>query len=450
MRKTAMGLAACALTLTAAPAAAGTFDLLTGVDVGKYVGARRSADAVPGPSITGAFDDGDRLAGTSDVGGDVEFVGSGTPLFEPNHVGAFSFLFRRGSVPAVGSYVPIQGIDYLGGPLLDLDGDLMNGSRMLVPVMGMTPVAIPQTSSFIDLSFDLTAGQGFDASLAITLTTIAGTTPTGGKTGAINPSIDTRLGNLTAFTGVSETLGGVWRIDNLGYEVWYDSISPNSSTAADLGSFQHVGEFRGWLIFRDCDTGQFPTLAAEGLGTTLWPEVDLSLEGAVVNAAIDVFGPTATIIRGPTNDDYAFDGDDFAIAGNGGVALTDAGGDLGAYFDAVVVPHLDAAAQAFVYLESAGAGVNNSGDPVFLDTVSYDVVLVAQDLAAAPVGDVDGSGAVDIGDAAALVDVLLDPGSASPCALGRADVNGDEDVNGQDVPALISKLIQPPTRGGER
>ena len=109
---------AAILTMTA-PAAASPFQLLTGADVGKYPGTRRAVNAVPGPSFAGAFDDGDRLAGTSDTGGDVVYVGSGQPVIPPNYVGAFSFLFRRGSVPAFPFFLPLMGIDYLGGPLLD-------------------------------------------------------------------------------------------------------------------------------------------------------------------------------------------------------------------------------------------------------------------------------------------------------------------------------------------
>ena len=60
--------AMAALLAMTAPAAASPFQLLTGVDVGKYPGTRRTVNAVPGPSFAGAFDDGDRLAGTSDTG----------------------------------------------------------------------------------------------------------------------------------------------------------------------------------------------------------------------------------------------------------------------------------------------------------------------------------------------------------------------------------------------
>lgn len=446
-----------ALVLGAAAARADTFYLLTGVDVGKYPGARRPMDAVPGPSITGAFDDGDRLAGTGDTGGDVVYVGTGAPVYPPNHVGAFSFLFRRGSVPAFGPFVPIMGIDYLGGPLLDLDGDADNGTRSLIPVSGQSHVEIPDSSSFIDLSVDTNTGTillnnfdatgtsegapGFDGRIAVTVVTLAGTEPDGTLGEAINPAMDTRVGTLTAFTGSGGMLSGVYRVEGLGFELWYDSISPNVSTPDDLGTMQHLGSFRGWLVLRDCDTGEFPALSGEGLGSTLWPLVDESQIGEEFNTAIDIFGTTATIRKGASSDGFAT-GDDFTASGNGGVALADAGGDLGAYFDSVVVPNLDPQAKAFVYLEAAGFGINNSGDPVFTDTIGYDVVVVAQSIAGPPiVGDVDGSGVVDLADADALVAALLDPDALSGCEGGRADVNGDEDVNALDIQALIDALL---------
>lgn len=443
--------------LTAAAVAA-PYQLLTGVNVGKYPGTRRSVDAVPGPSFANAFDDGDRLAGTSDTGGDVVYVGSGQPVIPPNNVGAFSFLFRRGSVPAFPFSLPLMGIDYLGGPLLDLDGNTGNGTRSFVPVSGQNAVAIPGSSSFIDLTVNTAGGTialnnfdatgtaegapGFDGRIAVTLVTIAGTSPTGALTGPINSAIDTRLGTLTAFSGISGTLTGVYRVQNLGFELWYDSISPDTGTPQLLGTIQHLGIFRGWVVHRSCTTGLFPTLAGQGLGTTLWPHVDQSQIGGVWNTAINVFGPTATIEKGFSTDNYA-SGDDFTVAGNGGVALTDAAGDIGAYFDNVVVPHLDPAAQSFVYLEAAGFGINNSGDPVFTDTIGYDVVVVAQSTAAsAPLtGDVDGNGVVEFADVDDLVAALLDPSSLSPCDADRADVNQDNFVNGLDVQAFVDALL---------
>lgn len=430
--------------------------LLTGVDIGKYPGTRRSVDPSPGPGFTGAFDDGDRLAGTTDTGGSVAFVGVGSPVYPPNHVGAFSFLFRRATVPAFGFYIPLMGIDYLGGPLFDLDGDNNNGTRSLIPVNGQNHVEIPNSASFIDLSVNTGGGAitlndfdasgtaegapGFDGKIAVTLITIAGTTPTGGKSGAINPAIDTRLGTLTAFSG-GGSLSGVYRIDNLGFEVWYDSISPDTGTPDDLGTLQHLGAFRGWLVQRDCATGQFPSLSGQGLGTTLWPTINQSGINQTHNAAINIFGPTATIAKGASPDNFAT-GDDYTI-GDNGLACLDSGGDIGAYFDNVVVPHLDPEAQSFVYLEAAGFGINNSGDPVFSDTIGYDVVIVAQSLSASTplIGDVNGSGVVDLADADALVEVLLDFSPLTGCDADRADVNIDGTINALDIQALVNELI---------
>jgi len=448
----AMLIAVAATASTAAP-----FRLMTGVDAQHWPGSDRAVDAVPGPSAAGTFRDGDRLAGTSDVGGIIVFQGSGTPLHPPNHLGTLSFLFRRGSfaIPFTDLWQPILGIEFLGGPLWDLDGDLNNGSRSLVPVLDennqpITPVEIPDTFSHIDLSMDLVGGMvaisGFDASgtsegalnidagVATTLTTLAGTTPSGGNSGKINPAFDTRTGALTPFTG-GGGLAGVYRIDGLQVELWFDTVLANSATADDLGTMQYFCKFDGWLVLRDCDTGLFPVLAGQGVGSTTWPAVDTSDVGNTFNTAINVFGPTATIFDGTA-------GDVFSIAGNGGVALIDAAGDLGAYFDNVVIPLIDPQAEAFVYLESAGFGTNNSGDPVFVDSDGFDAVVIAEAAAPIfPVGDVDGSGAVDLPDVEALINVLLGPSSTSSCELGRADVNQDGAANGLDIQALLDVLL---------
>jgi hypothetical protein len=198
---------------------------------------------------------------------------------------------------------------------------------------------------------------------------------------------------------------------------------------------QYFCKFDGWLVLRDCDTGLFPVLAGQGVGSTMWPAVDTSDVGNTFNTAINVFGPTATIFDGTA-------GDVFSIAGNGGVALIDGAGDLGAYFDNVVTPLIDPQAEAFVYLESAGFGTNNSGDPVFVDSDGFDAVVIAEAAAPIfPVGDVDGSGAVDLPDVEALINVLLGPSSTSSCELGRADVNQDGAANGLDIQALLDVLL---------
>ena len=41
-------------------------------------------------------------------------------------------------------------------------------------------------------------------------------------------------------------------------------------------------------------------------------------------------------------------------------------------------PAINPLSESFVFLESAGFGMNNSFDPVFHDSVGYDVVIVAQ------------------------------------------------------------------------
>lgn len=441
----------------AAPLFAAPFDLLTGVDVGLWPGIDRTVPLDPVNGIVpGTFRDGDRLAGTSDVGPVVQYNGLGVPLFEPNHVGALSFLFRRGSVPLFGPQLPFLGVDFLGGPLLDLDGDLNNGVRSLVPVnlgggLFATPIEIPGSSSHIDLVIDPAGGvvtlAGFDATgtneggtnigpgIATILVTLAGTTPDGGNDGnPPNPAFDTRTGTLTPFSGNSGTLTGVYRIQDLQVELWYDSILGNSATASVLGTFQHFTRFGGWLVLRDCATGQFPVLTGEGLGTTQWPAIDTTAVGLVFNTAHGLEGGLATI-------ESTLGIDEFTLPGNGGLPLIDGGGDLGAWLDGVVIPLLGPDRDAFVTLESAAFGINNSGDPIYGDTIGYDLVAIAAADSIFPVGDINGDGAADLGDAGALVNVLLDPASSSPCEIDRADVNGDGSADGRDVQSFLDVLL---------
>ena len=295
-----------------------------------------------------------------------------------NQYGSLSFMFRRGSIPAgPAGQLPVMAIDYLGGPLLDLDG-VAGGPRSRIPVPGQTAVEMPGTRSFIDLNFDAASGlvglNGFDATatnqgfssfgpgIAVTVHNLAGTMPNAlGQSGPINPSVDTRSGTLS-------TVGPqIQRITNLGYEVWQDSIDETSSSASTLGTFQYLGAMNGWLIERDA-AGNFPTLAGLGLATG-WPAVAPPPAG-VFNQTTGL-PPTVAITDGVP-------GDVFSATGNGGLALADFGGDLGAYLDAVVVPRVDPLSGSFVYLESAGFGMNNSFDPVFADTNGYDMVLIAQ------------------------------------------------------------------------
>lgn len=416
---------------------AADFTLVTGVDTRLWPGTDRAMGS-------GTFRDGDRLAGTSDTGITVAYRGTGTPLFQPNHVGAMSFLYRRASVFAL---IPLQGIDFLGGPLLDLDGNLGNGSRSLIPVLGQTPLAIPDTSSHIELAFDFDAGQvsilsmdmtgtneggpGITPGVATTLVNIAGTTPSGGLDGERpNLSFDTRLGTLTPHG----SLPGVYQIDGLQVEYWYDSIETNSATAAQLGTFQQFATIRGWLVSRDCETGEFPTLSGAGLGSTLWPLVDTLQVGQAFNIPTSLGGGTQTIAAGIGSDD-------FTLPGNGGLAFTDFGGDIGGYFDNVVVPQLDPAAGAFVFLEGAGFGMNNSSDPIYGSTVGYDIVIVAQAGSIDTPGDVNGDGSITAADAETLADVLLDPDSFAPCDRNRADINSDGFVDGRDVAAFVAAAL---------
>lgn len=409
----------------AAAAHAAEFTLVTGVDAGLSLGPSRAVLAVPGPSAApGFFADGDRLAGTADVGSMVMYAGTGTPLLSPNQFGTLSAMFRRGTIPAgPAGFIPLQGIDFLGGPLIDLDGDPGNGQRSLVPVSGQSAVLLPGTASTIELAPDFArglitvieadmtgtneGGPGIGPEVANTVNVLAGTS-TGAQPGpAINPTIDTRQGTLTAFTGGSGTLPGVYRIENLGYEIWQDSLLDSPTTGPFLGTFQFLGSMRGWLVVRS-STGSFPGLGGEGLGSTLWSAVDVSRVGSMFNTAHGA--PTAVIGDGTAADQYS-------APNNGGVALADFGGDIGAYFDSVVVPALPPDATSFVYLESAGIGINNSFDPVFGDTNGYDVVLVASSncvVLPGSAGDSDGNGALDACEGIA-VPALSGAGSVILC-----------------------------------
>ncbi len=457
MLKRCFAVAIVAAVLPTALAA--KFYLLTGVDGERYPGADRTVVAIPGPGIPGAFPDGDRLAGTSDVGGTVVYQGIGTPRYAPNAFGSLSMLYRRGSVPLTGgSQLPFMGIEFLGGPLLDLDGDLGNGTRSLIPVPDATPVEIPGSDSYIDLGVDrLTgmislnaadmlgtneAGPFIAPGNATILVTLAGTTNDGTPGDAINPGIDTRVGTLTPLLVEGPNRPSVYAVSELGYELWEDAIEPTSSTADVLGTMQFLGSFNGWYIERDLTSGDFPALTGIGLGTTLWPAVDVSAVGQTFNPANGLAGGNATITAGIGNDT-------FTAPNNGGLPLSDYGGDLGAYLDTVVVPLLGPETRAFVYLESAGFGINNSFDPVFQDTVGYDAVLIAAeplDCGARLIGDLNCDGAVDFFDIDPFVALLVDPaayaenfGECEPRCGG--DLNGDGAVNFFDIDPFVTLLV---------
>ncbi len=359
-------------------ALADQYQLLTGVDPGMTPGPARNVFSVAG--VPGNFTDGDRLAGTLSPTESAAWQGNDSPLIAPNAHGSLSFMFRRGTFGlAPGVQLPIMGVDYLGGSLLDLDGDLGNGVRILTPQFDdqnqpIPAAIIPNTTSHIDLSFgpgavtldnfDATAtnsgSSGLDAGFGVTVNTMAGTQPDTSQTGPINPGIDSRQGTTALFAP------GVTQISNLGFEFWQDSLGP-STTADTLGTLQYLGDLGGWLIERDIN-GNVPTLTGLGLGSTAWPGVDVTQVGNTFAASA---GGTGTILDGVA-------GDPFSAAGNGGLALTEFGGDLGAYLDNVVIPQVDNLSQSFIYLESAGFGINNSVDPVFGNTNGYDVVLIAQ------------------------------------------------------------------------
>ncbi len=439
-------------------------ELLTGVENRLYPGADRTVlpSSFPMSGVPGTFNDGDRLAGTSDVGPTIIYQGNPPqPLFDPNAFGSLSMLFRRGSVPlGPTGRLPFMGIEFLGGPLLDLDGDLTNGVRSLIPVTGRTAVPIPNSTSFIDLAFYPSIGRvellGLDATgtneggpgagpeVATIVAVLAGTQPNGTRGGAINPAIDTRSGGLTPFLGTSGMLAGVWSIDDLGYEIWEDTLLNSPSTGPLLGTLQFLGRFNGWLIERGSG-GAWPTLAGQGLGTTAWPEIDTSAVGQSFATANGAAGGLATITTGPT-------GDTFTAPGNGGVALSDFGGDLGRYLDEVVLPRIPGDARRLVYLEAAGFGINNSFDPIFVDTVSYDAVIIAAGgrCDRAQICDANCDGDVDFDDINCFVSALVSETAWAECVLPGAcdyrcanDINDDGSVDFDDINRFVVCLTLP-------
>jgi hypothetical protein len=433
------------------------FHLLTGVDATRYPGSARTIFITPGPGFPGTFTDGDRLAGTPDVGPVAEYQGVAPgPLFAPNEFGSLSFLYRRGSVPVGGgAQVPFLGIEFLGGPLLDLDGDLENGVRSLIPEAGVTAAVIPDTDSYIDLDFDLTGGEvfldGFDATgtneggpgqagtIATITVVLAGTQPNGAGGPPINPTIDTRVGTVSQFGGHA----GVYRITDLGYELWEDTLLASPTTGPFLGTLQYLGRFNGWLIERDAN-GAWPTLAGIGMGGTVFPAVNNSQLGATFNTANGVAGGIATITTAVGVDDFS------ASPPNGGLPLTAFGGDLGAYIEEVVLPVVPKGWNRVVYLESAGWGINNSFDPLFGDTSGYDAVIIAAAPGDACAGftacDANCDGVISVGDIGAFV-LAVTQGEAEyaaqfpTCSYRCAnDTNGDGQVSVGDIAAFVSCL----------
>lgn len=457
MRKRALFGLTCG-AFVAGAAYAEQYFLLTGLDVQRYPGSERAVPITPGSGFPGTFFDGDRLAGTADIGPTVVYQGAPpAPFFAPNQFGSLSFLYRRGSVPIGGpNQLPFMGIEFLGGPLLDLDGNLSNGSRSLIPVSGQPPIAIPDSNSFIDLSFDIDAGtvalNEFDATgtneggpqappqIATIVVVLAGESTAAQPGPAINPTVDTRVGTLIEHSFGGNPVDGVFRVQSLGYELWEDTILNSASTGPFLGTLQYLGRFDGWLIEKQGTS--WPNLAGRGLGDTIFPVVNNDLVGQTFNTANGVAGGTATIASGIGGDNFS------AAPPNGGLALTDFGADLGAYLDQVVLPIVPAAANRVVFLQSAGVGINNSFDPVFGDTTGYDAVLIAAGTADACGGfircDSNCNGVVNVGDIGAFVLALTQGQAAYEQQFPTCSFlcNNDADESGHISVTDIAAFVQ--------
>ena len=72
---------------------------------------------------------------------------------------------------------------------------------------------------------------------------------------------------------------------------------------------------------------------------------------------------------------------------------------------------------------------------VNLDSVSYN--LSATIPGAFPKGDLNRNGAVDLPDIPLFVDLLLDPGAATPEDQDLADMNGDTMNDGRDLQPFV-------------
>ena len=423
------------LALVASTAFAVPFELLTGVDEGRWPGPGRTVVPVAGGgnSQPGTFYDDDRLAGVGTQGPTITFIGTGQPLLAPNEFGALSFVFKRSSVPLGNGQFPYMGIDFLGGPLLDLDGNAGDATRSLIPVDGENAVVIPETTSIIDLAIDTDLGAvdllTFDATgtseggpgvswkVGNTVNVMAGTGPDTTETGPINPLIDTRLGFVTQHVALNGATN-IWRIEDLGYEFWQDTLLDNSASADELGTFQFLGAFSGWYVKRDPITREFPTLTGAGIGQTPWPAVGTNGLGETFTTPPGFPAPTATITSG-------WPADMFDAPNNGGSGST----DLGSYFDNVVIPTVSPFSDGFVYLESIGFGINNSGDPVYLDSIGYDIVIIAQE-----------EKSTDLWDYAGLQRCMSTP-MAVECA--PFDFDDDADIDSDDYVSFENLLTGP-------
>ncbi len=434
--RTSNGIGAlCCLAVYVSAAHATPFEFMTGVDEGRWPGPGRTVVPVAGGgnSQNGTFYDDDRLAGVGTQGPMITFIGTGQPLLDPNEFGALSFVFKRSTVPLGLGQLPDMGIDYLGGPLLDLDGDAGDASRSLIPVSGEDAVVMPGTTSTIDLAIDTDLGAiellGLDSTstseggpgvswkVGNSVNVLAGTEPDTTQTGPINPMIDTRFGFVTEHVALNGA-SNIWRIEDLGYEFWQDTLLENSASANELGTFQFLGNFSGWYVKRDPVTGEFPTMTGSGVGQTPWPMVGTNGLGETFVTANGLAGGMATINAG-------WPADMFDAPNNGGTAPT----DLGSYFDNVVIPNVSPFSDGFVYMESIGFGINNSGDPVYLDSIGYDIVIVAQQ-----------EKTTDLSDYAGLQRCMSTP-MAVECAA--FDFDDDADIDSDDYASFEMILTGP-------
>lgn len=90
----------------------------------------------------------------------------------------------------------------------------------------------------------------------------------------------------------------------------------------------------------------------------------------------------------------------------------------------------------------------NAGWPYVIKVSDYNPIsgggwlrLNTNFVAAAQAGDVNGDGAVNLGDVPFMVDALVDPGACGGCNMALADMNGDLVADGADLQPFVNAVL---------